>query len=372
MSEAGALLSVIVPAHQASSDLEHCLRAIEASDLSRSQWELIVVDDGSTDDTAQIASRHADSVVELPGKPRGPSYARNRGAEVARCKWLVFVDADVCVHRDTLRGFKEVIEREPDVAAFFGSYDADPPARGLPSKYRNLLHHYVHQRNAGEAETFWAGCGAIRRDVFWNVGMFDEWHFWRPQVEDIELGRRIRRAGHRILLVPEIQGRHLKRWTLRNILAADFKHRGVPWTRLIMTEGASPGSRTLNLRPIEKWLTVVTGIGALALLFAAIFRTPWPLLISLAAVAFVVRAHLDFYRLLRRQCGFHIAIGSIPLQMVYYLGNAASSVWGWLTHTFVGPPVPPPDVAAFEELDVDSWPPIPKRPEKSVWGADGH
>ena len=363
-------LSVIVPAHNAVSNLGRCLSALKASDLSRGGWELIVVDDASTDGTAEAARPHVDSLVELPGKPRGPSYARNRGAEVARGDWLVFVDADVCVHPNTLRQFADIAARETDVAAVFGSYDDGPPAPGIPSKYRNLLHHYVHNKNAGDAETFWAGCGAIRRDVFWNVGMFDEWHFWRPQVEDIELGRRVRAAGHRILLRPEIQGRHLKRWTVRSILTADLKHRGVPWTRLIMTEGSSAGSRVLNLKPLEKWCTFAAGLAILAMLVAAIARTAWPLLAALAAAGFIIVAHRDFYLLVHRRCGLRVALGSVPLHLIYYVVNSVSSVWGWLTHALVGPPIPPPDVAAFEELGIDSWPPVPRRPKKSTWRGD--
>lgn len=361
------LLSVIVPAHQASGVLERCLTALEASDLRRDRWELIVVDDGCTDDTAQIAARHADRLIELPGMPHGPSYARNRGGEAARGSWLVFIDADVCVHVDTLRRFADVAERKADVAAVFGSYDDRPAASGLASRYRNLLHHYVHQQNAGEAETFWAGCGAVRRDVFQDVGMFDEWHFSRPQIEDIELGRRIRGHGYRILLCPDIQGCHLKRWTTREILASDFKNRGVPWTRLIMQEGASAGSTALNLRPVEKWCTALAGLAVAALFLAAIRWSWWPLLVAVPAGAFIIGTHLGFYRLLRRRCGLWVALGSVPLHLCHYVGNVASYLWGWLTHTLVGPPIPPPNVAALEELGIEAWPPVPSRPKKSVW-----
>jgi hypothetical protein len=53
------------------------------------------------------------------------------------------------------------------------------------SQYRNLIHHHVHHQNAGHVETFWAGAGGVRRDVFSEAGMYDEWHYGRPQIEDI-------------------------------------------------------------------------------------------------------------------------------------------------------------------------------------------
>jgi GT2 family glycosyltransferase len=370
MSSSGQLLSVIIPAHQAASMLQRCLQALESSDLPRESWELIVVDDGSTDRTAEIAAQYADQTISLPGGPRGPSYARNRGAEIAGGHWLVFVDADVCVHRDTLRRFTEVSGADTEVAAIFGSYDDAPPAAGFASKYRNLLHHYVHHKNPGEAETFWAGCGAVRRDVFWEVGLFDEWHYWRPQVEDIELGRRIRQAGYRILLRPEIQGTHLKRWTVRDIIATDFRSRGVPWMRLIMQEGDSPGSRTLNLQQREKLSTVLAGIGMLAGITAIVLRNTWPLLLAALAGLSILLLHRGFYALLLRRGGWLVTAASLPLHLTYYVENVVSAVWGWLTHMVVGPPMPSPEVAAFEELGVETWPPVAARPKKSVWQDD--
>jgi len=131
-----------------------------------------------------------------------------------------------------LRQIREVLEREPDVAAVFGSYDDAPAEPNFLSQYKNLFHHYVHQNAREEASTFWAGCGAVRRDVFLALGGFDE-TYRRPSIEDIELGYRIRRAGHRIRLLKTLQVKHLKRWTARSLLYADFWLRAVPWTELI-------------------------------------------------------------------------------------------------------------------------------------------
>src|SRR2546426_2153080 len=273
MSARQPFLSVIVPAHQAAGILPMSLQALRASHLPGEGWELIVVDDASTDRTALVAAEFADTVVRLAGNPHGPAYARNRGVEASRGDVIVFVDADVCVHSDTLRQFAALFAARPAISAAFGSYDARPPGPGFVSQYRNLLHHYVHLRGAGEAETFWAGCGAIRRAVFAAVGGFDEWHYARPQIEDIELGRRLRLAGHRIVLDPDIQGTHLKRWTLRAVLTTDLAGRGVPWMWLMLQEGRST-AYTLNVRSPERWRTVLVWASVLALVGALFWRTP--------------------------------------------------------------------------------------------------
>src|SRR5688572_7427788 len=86
--------SVIMPAHNAAGMLPRSLGALRNSDLPKDHWELIVVDDGSSDETSLIAARYADTVVTLPGKPNGPAYARNRGFEVSRGDIVIFIDAD--------------------------------------------------------------------------------------------------------------------------------------------------------------------------------------------------------------------------------------------------------------------------------------
>jgi len=142
------LISVVVPAHNAGKFLGECLDALMAGDLSRTQWELIVVDDASTDETAEIAQR-ADRLISIPGRAHGPAYARNRGAEAARAPVVAFVDADVCVHPDSLRRLLDHLNAYPSLTAVFGSYDDKPVADGAQSQYRNLLHHYVHQKSGG-------------------------------------------------------------------------------------------------------------------------------------------------------------------------------------------------------------------------------
>lgn len=366
MSADNPLITVIVPAHQGAQVLPHALSALERSDLPRDRWELIVVDDASTDDTALVAARYADTVVRLGGKPHGPAYSRNRGFEVSRGEVVVFIDADTCVHPDTLSRFAELFVNRPDVDSVFGSYDAEPPAKGMVSQYRNLLHHYMHHRNAGEAETFWAGCGAIRSSVFKQVGMFDEWHYPQPQIEDIELGRRMRQHGKKIILDPRIQVTHLKHWTLGNVLATDFKNRGVPWMRLLLQEGPSRSSDTLNIRTTEKWCTVLVGSGLLAAAAAAVLRAPLLLAGSVAAFGTVLALNLHLYRYLRRQRGFVFALAAIPLHLTYYVINGISVFSGILAHNLFGAPRPPVETEALAQVGIDTWPPAP-RSQESVW-----
>ena len=361
-------LSVIVPARNAAKTLPASLGALLRSDLAREEWELIVVDDASADDTIAVARQFADVVVELPTRrPSGPAYARNRGCDIARGEIVVFVDADVCVHPDTLRRFGELFRDDPTIGAAFGSYDANPPAPGLVSQYRNLLHHHVHQRGGGEAETFWAGCGAVRRTVFIDADMFDEWHYPRPQIEDIELGCRIRALGHRIVLRPDIQATHLKQWTLAGVIRTDLFDRGVPWTRLLVQQGLALRVTTLNLRRLERLKTV------LACAAVACAALAWPmhdlrwLLASAILLLAVIMGSLDLYRRFARVRGWRFMLATVPLQLLYYVMNGVSVCMGWVVHHTVGEPRPDPVIEAFAEVGLVRDPPLPARRRSGAW-----
>lgn len=316
------VLSVIVPVHDGELFLPASLAALRASDMPTSRWELIVVDDSSHDRSAELASGYADRLIQLTDGPHGPAFARNRGAEVARGDALVFIDADVCVHPDALRRINETFEGLPDVSAVFGAYDFSPTARSLVSQYRNLLHRFVHQRDAGDAVTFWAGCGAVRAPVFVGCGGFDESR-GKEGLEDIDLGYRMSALGYRIVLRPEIQGQHMKCWTLRSMIVTDVRLRGIPWVRLLLSRKVRP-TATLNIRLSEQVCTVLVVAGYLALgwwLWSG--ELAW-LLVAAAAMAAVLAINGPLLAWFARQRGWGFAIRAMPLRLLYYVLNAVS------------------------------------------------
>ena len=347
-----ASLSVIVPAYQGARLLPVTLGALAASDLPRDQWQLIVVDDASTDNTAAVAGRWADQVIALVGKPRGPGYARNRGVEASQSDWVVFVDADVRVHSDTLRRIREAIELDPDLDALFGAYDDAPPAPNFLSQYRNLLHRYTHLEGAGHAETFWAGCGAVRRSMFVAIGGFDEARYPRPQIEDIELGCRIRDRSGRIVIRPEVQAAHLKEWHLVGALRTDLFDRGVPWARLLLERRRLTQSAHLNLKRGEQ-LKVAVVVGALlAVLGGTVTGSGWPVLGGAAGLAGVALSNHVLIRWFARLRGPWFALGVIPWNLLYYLlGGVAVAIAVLIRLRSPSTPTPPMSIAQGNGAD---------------------
>lgn len=360
------LLSVVVPVKDGAGVIGPCLHALARSDLPREAWELIVVDDGSLDGTAAIAVAWADVLVRIPGPPHGSAYARNRGVDASLGAVLVFIDADVCVHRDALRRIAWHFGRRPELAAVFGSYDANPPAPDDISQYRNLRHHYVHRLEPGESETFWTALGAVRRDAFARAGRFDEWHFPRPQIEDVELGYRIRRLGLPILLDPDIEGTHLKKWALRDVVTADLRDRAVPWIRLQLALGVTDRPASLLFRPSEWIGSGLVCLAALLLLEAAFARLLEPVIIAGLILAIVLVSNAPMYRFFWRRRGLGLALRVMPLHLLYYLMNGLAAAWAWLLYHLIGAPGPTAEIQAYSERGVKAWPPLPSKPQASA------
>jgi GT2 family glycosyltransferase len=181
----------------------------------------------------------------------------------------------------------------------------------------------VHQTSAGEASTFWAGLGALRASVFRSVGGFDE-RFRRPSVEDIELGYRLTERGYRILLAPEVRGRHLKRWTLRSSLATDVLSRGIPWTQLLYRRTGR--SRELNVSLPLRLSVLVSYVCAIALGTSLVIpHAGW-----VAGVALLILISLNraFYVWLATQRGWWFAVRAVAAHALHHLANGVSYIVG--------------------------------------------
>jgi glycosyltransferase involved in cell wall biosynthesis len=303
-------LSVIVPAYNGGTALTECLEALRS--CTGPEHEVLVVDDASTDDTAAQAEACGVRVIRLP-RNRGPAGARNEGAQQARGDVLFFVDADVVLAADALQRVTKTLS-DPTVAATFGSYDAHPRAPGIVSQYRNLLHHFVHQTGLGEASTFWAGCGAVRRTTFVEVGGFDAARYENSSIEDIELGCRLRRAGHRIVLDKQLFGTHLKRWTLRSMVSTDLWRRAIPWSRLNFERNEFLAD--LNLKAAQRLSVALTGL-AVVFLALGVWR-PGFLLAAIVAVAAVIALNRGFFVFLARERGVAFAAACVPLHLLHH------------------------------------------------------
>jgi cellulose synthase/poly-beta-1,6-N-acetylglucosamine synthase-like glycosyltransferase len=354
-------VSVVVPVHNGGAFIDRCLSAIFASTVRPD--ECIVVDDASTDGAVERAAERFDIVVRRLASQCGPAFARNWGVEGATGEIVFFVDADVELYADSIGQALDALGADPSVSAVFGSYDDSPADPAFVSQYRNLVHHWVHQRSSEEATTFWTGCGAVRRSAFEELGGFD------PQslaIEDIEFGGRMHRAGMRIRLLPGMRCKHLKAWRFFGLMKTDLLGRAVPWMSLIFRTRRVPND--LNIDSNGRWAAgltamLVVALGALVLTgrwaavapFVAMVATcsfsawmarprresvwisilsflvvatgtaaacwwaadPWALA-SLGLTAAVVATQWPFFGFLYRVRGLAFALAAVPMQLAFF------------------------------------------------------
>ena len=325
-------MAVIVPVHDSGRSLRRCLESLHASTFR--SYECIVVADGCTDDSEDVATEFDARVLRLPVRG-GPARARNAGVGACTADVVLFLDADVCVHPDALARVHEWFNGSERIDAVFGGYDDDPEAPGLVSQYRNLLHCYTHRHGERRASTFWAGCGAIRRTLFLAAGGFRE-SYAKPSIEDIELGYRLTNTGARIILDPAIQVKHLKHWSLWSMICTDVLDRGIPWAELLLGRRSVPDD--LNLRSSQRFSTILAWLVAGSLAVSALLHD-WRG-IAAAAVFGVILVALNFYfyRFLAQRRGLLFTAGAIPLHCLYHFYNGVSAAVALVRRQVYGRP----------------------------------
>jgi glycosyltransferase involved in cell wall biosynthesis len=316
-----ANVTVIVPAYNPGRDLEHCLEALAQSTYHH--LDVLVVDDGSTESIKPLVDRFDYRYLRIDG-PDGPARARNLGVRETKSEFVIFIDADVCVHPDTVERMVQNFAGDKDLAAVIGTYDDSPADPGFLSQYRNIFHHYTHCQSAGQVTTFWSGCGAMRRDIFIKYGGFDEHRYRCPAIEDIELGTWITADGGRIVLDRKIQCKHLKRWSFSNMVKTDIFQRGIPWIDLMLR--SDKAVKTLNVTGSQR-LSVGLVFVACGLVIPAIWW-PWMLIGTVAASIAVTLVNIKLYIFFASRRDLWFAAKSLPLHWLYFACCGVSVIAG--------------------------------------------
>ncbi len=210
-------VSVVIAARDAAPTLPPLLAACRDQEFD-GRLEILVVDDGSTDDTARLAAEGGARVVSQPNA--GPAAARNRGWREAGASRILFTDSDCVPRRDWVRRLAAAVDESTPVAG--GSYGIANPGNLLAE----VIHAEIMWRHARlPREITFAGSfnlGATRAALE-SVGGFDE-GYRSPSGEDNDLSYRLRDAGHRIRFVPDAIVDHHHPTSLRRYLREQARH----------------------------------------------------------------------------------------------------------------------------------------------------
>jgi GT2 family glycosyltransferase len=240
ISAAPPAVSVILPVFNSAGTLASAVGALRAGTFT--DFELIVVDDGSDDDTPDVIAALRPDVHLRGAANQGPAAARNRGAAAARAPVLFFTDADVCVRSDTLARVAAAF-RDPALESLVGLYTLDHPHSNLASLYKNAWIHHTYASAPARIEWFFTAVGAVRADLFRRLGGFSPRFRREGGGSDVEFGQRLARDGVAIHLDQALQVTHHRRFTLGALLQNDFR-RAAGWTALALQRTGGLGHAT--------------------------------------------------------------------------------------------------------------------------------
>jgi cellulose synthase/poly-beta-1,6-N-acetylglucosamine synthase-like glycosyltransferase len=189
-----------------------------------------------------------------------------------------------------------------------------------------LFHHFVHQNGSVDASTFWGACGAIRRDIFLEIGGYNEAY---RSIEDIELGYRLTAAFHKIRLLPDLQVKHLKHWDTLSLIKSDVLDRAAPWTELIWNQIFQQRERVakdLNLG-WQYQASLIASFGLVASTVALVF-TGWALALATICGGTFILLQLPFFRFFHQKRGIRFALQALIWRFGYDLYSGAGFCYG--------------------------------------------
>jgi glycosyltransferase involved in cell wall biosynthesis len=223
-------VSFVIPMYNAEKTIATTLDAIMKSDYR--DFEVIVVDDGSTDSSIEIVKKYNCRLVNSD-KRSGAAAARNIGVQHSIGDIIFFIDSDIVIKPDTTNYIIKVFQDNQEIVAIVGILSKDNPYSDFSSQYKNLHMHYYMKNMPRYISCVYTSVTAIKKDAFLKIGLFDSksCKVCSASVEDIELGQRISDAGFKILLDPNLQVVHFRKFTLWSLIKNDFK-RAIDWSSL--------------------------------------------------------------------------------------------------------------------------------------------
>jgi glycosyltransferase involved in cell wall biosynthesis len=190
-------ISIVVPAYNAEATVRACIQALLRQQLTE-PYEIILVDDGSTDATAVIAVEYATRVRVISQPHRGAAAARNTGMRAASGGVVLFTDADCEPVPDWASHLsKAVLDGAAGAKGTYRTRQRSITARFVQAEYESKYRRMARRTRIDFIDTYSA---AYRRDVLLSVGGFNE---SISAVEDQELSFRLAREGHDLRFVPQ-------------------------------------------------------------------------------------------------------------------------------------------------------------------------
>ena len=279
-------ISVVVPARNAEQTIGECLESLLTQSEPRERYEVIVVDDGSTDDTRQVVQRYEVTLLDQPHE--GPAAARNRGVAASQGEVVLFTDADCVPAPDWIEEMLRPFEGQ-DVVGVKGAYRTRQRGvlpRFVQCEYEERYERMARLKQIDFVDTYSAG---YRRQIFLAEGGFDT-AYPNASVEDQEFSFRLAERGYKMVFTPKAIVYHRHPETVRAYLRRKFNI-GYWKVRVLRRHPgkAAQDSHTPQSLKIQMALAVI-----LVPLLALVLASDWFCSLALLTVVLYLASTLPF------------------------------------------------------------------------------
>lgn len=324
------LISIIIPNYNGEKTLAPCLDAVFA--CPDEDKEVIVVDDCSKDGSVAVIKKYPCRFIQLETHA-GASAARNAGAAVSKGTVLFFIDADCLLQPDTIPVIRRHLFRHVPDAVIGGTYTPVPQDKGFFSLFQSVFVHFFETKNPDRPDYVATHAMLINTETFKKTGGFNE--IFLPILEDVEFSHRLRSAGCRLSIDPELQVKHIFGFTfLKSLRNAARKTRfWIVYSLMNRDLFADSGTAARELKTAGAcWLGAIFLSLVFVLFGRSEFLFPLPALFGLA-----VYANRHLFGLFRKTGGPRFTM----LAVFYYLFVYPLPVWigtlrGIILYTVLG------------------------------------
>lgn len=321
--------SVIVPCFNASGTIAVCLAAI--LNQTTPPKEIIVVDDASTDNSAEIAAEFPGVRLVSLSFNSGAAAARNAGAGRATGDVLLFVDADVALLSDAIEKLAHIFNSKKTTAAIVGMYSKIPPRNDFYSIAHNYFTYFNHSQQHGRIQWFWGAIGAVARNAFFDVGCFDQRRYSGASAEDVELGFRLNRAGFVIEIDHSVIGGHLARFDLKRYLYNDFRKSALG-VNLFLDENRRLEHRHGFTSSSNGVAVVVAGLSFASIIGWLVGIFPAALVIISILLFFIFS--FEYLRFIYSEKGSAFTIKAASIHLPAFIAIALGAIFGLFEYVF--------------------------------------
>jgi len=279
--------AIVIPAYNSEKTLSACLESLVGQSLSIQVYEIIVVDDGSTDSTANIAKKFP--VTYIHQDNQGPAAARNRGAKAASGGILLFTDSDCTPDNHWL---EEMVApfKDPTVVGVKGAYKTMQKELAARFAQAEFEDRYDLLRKSSAIDMVDTYSAAFRKDAFLRMGGFDT-RFPVANNEDTDLSYRMANAGFKLVFNPDAYVYHIHPKTVHQYLKIKF-WRGY-WRMSVYRNFPGKAVRDSYTPNVIKLQTILMALSLPLIVFSVFF--PFLLFIALSLWGGILTSSIPFF-----------------------------------------------------------------------------